>query len=302
MKTVLLTGAGGFIGRTAIKYLLEKNYVVHAVSSKKLEEKHANLFFHKADLLDSGATAELVKTVKPSHLLHFAWFVEHGRFWNAPENLDWVKASLNLLQNFADGGGRRVVMAGTCAEYDWKIGQEKFSENGSPINPQTLYGASKHALHLILRKYAELNNLSYGWGRIFFLFGQNESRNRFIPAVIRALLKNEEAKCSHGGQIRDFMFVEDAGRAFVELLESDAQGAFNIAGGEARKMKDIAGMIGEITGKPELLRLGALPAAPDEPLTLVADTRRLCEETAFEAQTDLRAALTKTIDWWKKHL
>ena len=98
------------------------------------------------------------------------------------------------------------------------------------------------------------------------------------------------------------MFVEDAGRAFVELLDGDAQGAFNIASGEPRKIKEIAALIAEILGKPELLSLGAIPPAPNEPLKLVADTQRLREEVKFEPQTDLRAALEKTIEWWKKHL
>lgn len=299
MKTILLTGAGGFIGRTTIRFLLERGFEVHAVTSKQIEE---DVFRHDANLLDEKQAGELIKSVKPTHLLHLAWFVEHGKFWSAKENLDWVKASLNLLENFAANGGERIVMAGTCAEYDWQTGQEKFSENSSPANPQTLYGASKHALHLILQKYAGQSNVSYAWGRIFFLFGQFEPPNRLVPSVIRALLRNEEAKCSHGEQIRDFMFVEDAGRAFVELLDGDVRGAVNIGGGEPRKIKEIARMIAEIVGKPELLKLGALPPAPNEPLNLVADTTRLSEEVKFEGETDLRDALAKTIEWWKKHL
>ena len=56
----------------------------------------------------------------PTHLLHLAWYAEPGLFWRSPENLRWVEASLRLLRAFAEHGGQRAVMAGSCAEYAWQ--------------------------------------------------------------------------------------------------------------------------------------------------------------------------------------
>jgi len=302
MKTVLLTGATGFVGRTTIKHLLDRDFIVHAISSKLLERDQPNLFYHRADLLNPEEMTGLFEIVKPSHLLHFAWFVEHGKFWDAPENDNWVRASKNLFRTFIEAGGKRIVAAGTCAEYDWRAGGEKFSEIDSPVNPQFAYGKAKHALHLILQNYAREFGVSYAWGRIFFLFGTFEPPQRFIPSIIRSLLKDEEARTSHGEQIRDFMFVEDAGEAFVKLLDSNVNGAVNIANGSAMALKEIAEMIVDIIGKPDRLRLGALEAPVGEPPILAADTSRLENEVGFRTGTDLRPALEKTINWWKDRL
>src|SRR5688500_14837956 len=298
MKTVLLTGAGGFVGRTTIRHLVERGYVVHAISSREFEEI-PDLVVHKIDLLDSKTTREIVESVRATHLLHCAWFVEHGKFWNAPENVAWVRASERLFESFVAAGGRRIVSVGTCAEYDWHTEQHLLSESSSPICPRTLYGQSKHAVHLSLQKIAEESGISSGWGRIFFLFGAFEQRERFVPSVIRSLLKGEEAKCTAGAQVRDLMFVEDAGDAFSSFLDSDVHGAVNIASGEGRTLAETAALIAKIIGRPELLRLGALPAAEDEPARIVADTTRLRDEVKFSGKTSLHLALEKTIDWWR---
>ncbi len=75
-----------------------------------------------ADLLDGRETEAVLSRVQPTHLLHFAWYTVPGRYWTAPDNLRWTEASLRLLRAFEAHGGRRVVMAGTCAEYDWRYG------------------------------------------------------------------------------------------------------------------------------------------------------------------------------------
>ncbi|NJM40383.1 MAG: NAD(P)-dependent oxidoreductase [Anaerolineae bacterium] len=161
MKRVLLTGASGFIGRHAIRPLLDGGYEVHAIA-RDVESLRAwapaEVSFHPASLLDAAQTQAIVRAIRPTHLLHLAWYVAHGKFWAAPENLDWVAASLYLLRAFTDAGGQRVVMAGTCAEYDW-VGDGGVAwngvcvEEGTPLKPATLYGASKHALQTLLRAF-----------------------------------------------------------------------------------------------------------------------------------------------------
>lgn len=301
MKTVLLTGATGFIGQFAIAPLLAKNYTVHAVSSKSVAvEKAENLIWHKTNLLDCNQTKDLIENIRPTHLLHFAWYVEHGKFWNAPENLDWLRASLHLARQFAENGGERIVASGTCAEYDWSVGGV-FSENSTALCPKHLYGTAKHALNLTLGKYAEVVNLSYAWGRIFYPFGPHESVNRLIPSVINALLKNEFAKTSHGNQIRDFLSAEDTAAAFVALLESDAQGAVNIASGNGVKIADVVKEVAKIAGKTELLKIGTLPDSKSEPLQIVADTTRLNKEVKWQNDISLAAKLKGAFEWWEKN-
>ena len=87
-------------------------------------------------------------SVQPTHLLHLAWFAVPGQFWTSPENLRWVQASLELLSVFESVGGRRLVVAGSCDEYEWS--DVDCDEHDTPLRPATLYGTCKHALHLVM--------------------------------------------------------------------------------------------------------------------------------------------------------
>jgi nucleoside-diphosphate-sugar epimerase len=302
VKKVLLTGATGYIGQFAVRYLLDKNYIVHAVTSKPLTKtSNENLIWHEVNLLKPYEVKDLIERVHPTHLLHFAWYVEHGKFWNASENLDWLQMSLSLAKQFVENGGKRIVVSGTCAEYDW-TNKGPFFEFGTPFRPHTLYGAAKNSMSLTLEKYGKASDCSFASGKVFFSFGANESPNRLIPSVIRSLLENKLAETSHGNQIRDFLYVEDIAKAFVELLESEVVGAVNIASGKGIKLKKIIEIIANIIGRPELLRVGALPVSKDEPLEIVADMTRLHKEVGFKENYNLKERLKETINWWRENL
>src|SRR3954463_8273934 len=207
MKKVLVTGASGFIGRQCLSILQARGYTVHAVSSRIATGIRSGIHWHHADLLDAGESFRLFQEVRPTHLLHLAWCTKPGDYWNSPENTHWMEASLNLLKFFSRHGGKRVLMAGTCAEYEWKDGL--CSEITTPLVPTSLYGTSKRDLQLRLDAYATENDLSAAWGRIFFVYGPHEHPARLVPSVIQSLLKNEPARCSTGEQRRDFLFSED---------------------------------------------------------------------------------------------
>ena len=297
-KRVLLTGANGFIGRHCLPLLIRQGYEVHAVSSQKIIENKPNVHWHQTDLLEPSQVVKLMADVQPTHLLHFAWYTVPGKYWTSKENLRWVQASLGLLQQFTRHNGQRVVMAGTCAEYDWRYGY--CSEAVTPLIPATLYGMCKHSLQLMLTAFAKQTGLSAAWGRIFFLYGPHEHPNRLVAYVIRSLLRGESARCSHGNQIRDFLYVEDVADAFVALLESAISGPVNIGSGKPIALREVIYRIAEIQNLPELIQLGALPTRKDDPPLLVADIRRLQKEVGWQAKHELNIALKKTIEWWKQ--
>ena len=115
---VLVTGANGFIGRQAIASLEGESSEVHAVSSGPVATV-SKVAWHTADLLDLDQCSRLIEAVRPTHLLHLAWNAVPGVYWTTLDNLRWVQSSLQLLQAFIACGGERVIMSGTCAEYDW---------------------------------------------------------------------------------------------------------------------------------------------------------------------------------------
>lgn len=295
-KKVLLTGASGFIGKHTIPFLLSHNYEVHAVA-RSIRDLPDNIYKHQVDLLDPNQTTQLIKKVNPSYLLHFAWDATPFKFWTSELNLDWVCASIHLLKQFTAIGGKRVVIAGTCAEYDWSYGLCK--ENSTPLTSSTLYGTCKASLFKIVDSYARQVGLSTAWGRIFYLFGPHEQPEKLVPIITQSLLRKEIAKCSHGMQVRDFLHVDDVASAFVSLLNSQIQGPVNIASGQAVTLKEIINYIASNLDAKDLVRFGAIaPKSSDAPVVL-PETTRLFTELNWRPKYSLEEGLNNTIDWWK---
>ncbi len=297
MKRVLVTGATGFIGRHAPPLLAERGYEVHAVSSG--EHSGEAFAFHRANLLDPIESVALIRDIQPTDLLHLAWYAEHGKYWTSPENDRWAEVSLELLRAFAESGGRRAVIAGTCAEYDWS-GDGFLSEGSTPLVPATTYGAAKHHLHRQASSLADEAGISLGWGRIFFVYGPGEDPRRLVASVTRALIAGEPAPCSHGEQVRDFLHAAEVADALTTLLAGAIEGPVNIASGEPTKVKDIVAEVARAVGRPELVRLGALPENPDEPPRLVANVRRLREEVRWQPRGSLEQGIEDTVRWWAR--
>ncbi|CAO3383398.1 NAD-dependent epimerase/dehydratase family protein [Azospirillum argentinense] len=297
-RRVLVTGGGGFIGRHALPELVARGWEVHAAGRSPLPaDAAAGVVFHACDLLAEGDATRLVEAVRPTHLLHLAWNAIPGKFWTAPDNLDWVAASLRLYRAFAACGGRRAVLAGTCAEYDWS--HAELSEAATPLAPHTLYGKAKNAFRTLAEETAGTFGVEVAWGRIFFLYGPHESPSRLVPDVITSLLKAEPALCSHGRQERDFMHVADVAGAFVALLNSDHTGPVNIASGTALPLSAVVDTIARLVGRPDLVRLGARPAPAGDPPRLAADVHVLRDRIGFRPRFDLESGLKETVEWWR---
>jgi nucleoside-diphosphate-sugar epimerase len=123
-----------------------------------------------------------------------------------------------------------------------------------------------------------------------------------VASIIRSILQDQPALCSHGEQVRDFLYIRDAADALVALLDSDVTGAVNIASGVPLRLSELIKEIAAQLGRPDLIKLGALPAAQGEPSLLVADVGRLHDEVKWVPQHELTQGLTETIKWWKSQL
>jgi nucleoside-diphosphate-sugar epimerase len=308
-KRVLVTGAGGFIGRSSIAPLKRRGFEVHAVFSAapRLPGPAAlqGICAHVADLLEESEVDALLARVAPSHLLHFAWIATPGVYWHSADNFRWLASSQSLLRKFRSLGGIRAVMAGSCVEYDWSKASV-CGETSSPLADEssapTPYAATKIALQKSLAQFSREEQLSSAWGRIFFQFGPHEHPERVVPSVIRHLLMNKEALCTHGRQIRSFLHVADVGAAFAQLLDSDIQGPVNIGSDERIALADLIGRIALEIGRPDLVRLGARSAPGAEPPLLVPDVHRLREEVQWRPQLSLNDGIRDAIGWWRGRL
>lgn len=291
---VLVTGASGLIGRRVLARLQERGFEVVAVARRIPQDRPPPITWLAADLLDDDARRLVLERAGATHLLHLAWYAEHGRFWEAPENVAWTAATVRLVQEFSAAGGQRAVLAGSCAEYAWG-GSAPLHETGSAVEPATLYGICKDAT----RRVVEHVMPDSAWGRIFFLYGPGEHPDRLVASVARSLVAGQRAPTSTGEQLRDFLHVDDVASAFAALVASDVTGAVNVGSGRAVTVKRIVQSIAEVSGRPELLDIGAFPARPGDPGEIVADVCRLRDEVGWRPQIELEAGLAATVEWWR---
>ena len=292
---IIVTGGSGFVGRRAAKALLSLGFETHVIDLRDPEID--GVVFHQFDLLRGDGLSLVLHDIGAERLLHLAWCVAPGRFWTDPANLDWTAASLRLFRAFADEGGTRIVGAGTCAEYDWAL--ETLDERTTPLAPRTVYGAAKAATGTLLDIWGGGAGVSTAWGRLFFLYGPGEARGRLVSDLCASLLAGQRVACTDGKQIRDFMHVDDVGRAYALLAASDCKGPVNIASGSPTSVRLLIELVAEKAGRRDLVDFGARSRAENDPPVMTAATQRLIEEVGFRPHYSLEKGLADTIEWWR---
>ncbi len=299
---VLVTGAGGFVGSHVVRVLARQGHAVFAVLRRRgLDEDAADgsgeVHAIRLDLKDAAGLASAVRDIRPDTAIHLAWYTEPDKYWGAPENLDCVAMSLNLARVLAGSGCKRLIAAGSCAEYEWR--GEILSEESTPLRPRTFYGVCKNALREILDAYCQKAPMQLAWLRFFYLYGPGEARGRLVPSTILSVLSGKTVPCTSGEQARDYLHVEDAARAVAAVVESEERGCMNIGSGQPIKIRTIVEKIARILGCRDLVGFGAIPDTPYEPSSLAADVRRLRYRCRWKPSLTFDEGILQTVNWWK---
>lgn len=295
-KKVLITGGTGFIGKNVVDELLTRGYQVHSLVYPPFVPEQENLFQYEMNLLD---TEQVNKFLSENHfdtLIHLAWYVGKG-CQTSNKNIDWLMASLNLLQSFKMNGGTKFLATGSVSEYDYKYGYCK--ECSTPTNSGTLYGVSKNSFYNIAKSFCKWNDINFKWARIFNLYGPDEKIQRLVPSVINSCLKNEDVKVSHCKNYLDYLHVKDVARGIVDVFESELNDAVNICSGEPVQLREIVEKIVELTNYKGQVSWGALTAAFDD--NVVFGNNEKLKSIGWIQRYSLGEGLKQTIDWWKEN-
>lgn len=268
---VLLTGASGFIGRHVLGQLVKAGVETVVVGRSRPDSYTGD--YIEADLLQAEAYKNVARLARASHLIHLAWYVEHGQFWTSPINLRWVEASVRLVESFCAVGGEAVITAGTCAEYDWSYGFCR--EDSTPLNPATLYGTAKDATRRLLEAVCKRHQTRFVWGRIFIPYGKGEDSRRLIPSLIEVFQGKRPPFGVNAHAYRDFLHVEDVASGFIRLLVSNAEGNYNIASGHPTQIGEVVRFIAHAFQSDPHLILDLSTERPGEPEILFGDSQKL---------------------------
>ena len=240
------------------------------------------------DLLRSENISDIIDRIKPTHLIHLAWYTEHGKYWNSPLNVEWTRATYYLLDAFYKRGGEHALITGTCAEYDWRYGY--CMEDMTPLKPTTLYGEAKNAT----RCFSELIKNQYekplAWARIFFPYGSDESYGRLIPSLFRFFRGKEFPFGVNRYAYRDFLHVSDVVGAIMLCVEKKFDGILNICSGKPTSIEQIVREIANICGGNPDQVLEKASNREEDPTFLVGDNQKL-RALGWVQKVDIRQGL-----------
>lgn len=301
---VLLTGATGFIGSHVARCMIAGGAEVYALFRPesdpwRIADIVDSLRIVPCDLLADEELQRRIDRIRPDLCVHLAWCAEPRKYLRSSENVRVLSASLQLATHLAKLGCGRFVGVGTCLEYDTSVG---YLSESSPTRPQSLYAASKLALHLVLQQLSAVTGMQVAWVRLFYLYGPFEDERRLVPSVIASLLRRQAARVTKGEQVRDFLHVQDVAAAIWSVAQSDLSGPVNVGSGTPVTVRGIVDRIGVLLGRREAIEYGALSYSPYEPMFVCAENRQLVEKAAWKPHWSLEDGLHDTVEWWKARL
>lgn len=309
-KTILITGADGFIGSHLTEMLVPRCKKVKALSFYNsfndwgwLEDVHclSDIDVITGDIRDPFFCKKIVKDVDV--VFHLAALIAIPYSYIAPDSyVDTnVKGTLNICQAAMEAGCDRVLVTSTSEVYG--SAQYVPIDEKHPLQPQSPYSASKISADAIAMSYYNAFNLPLIIVRPFNTYGPRQSARAVIPTIISQIAAGKkEIKLGDVSPTRDFNFVLDTCRGFIELAECDqAVGQIiNIGSNYEISIGHTLELIQALMNRKIKLITDQQRIRPEksEVQRLWCDNSKIKSLTGFMPEYDIQSGLKITIDWF----
>ncbi len=264
---ILIIGASGFVGSKLFFSLARRRKDVFAASRTPFSswrfsrlpdfvEPHQLV---SMDLTQEASVTQVLGRIKPRTVFNLSAYGAYER-QQQTRRIHEVNytGTLNLLLGLRDTGCDAYVHAGSSSEYGLNCA---FPSETSELIPNSDYAASKAATSYLLKYYGRIHNLPCADLRLYSIYGPFEERDRLIPRVVQAGLKGEYPPLADPQTSRDFVYIDDATRAFVRtaltVCRNEPGLSLNIATGERTTLEDVALRAKELFEISEAPRFGA---------------------------------------------
>jgi len=299
-KTILLTGAMGFVGRNILR-------AARAQGSQDLwigvdfaqdlsidrNELPENYSFHALDLGNPRAIDAILKGNPPDVVLHFAGCISKG---NDPDNhMRLFRSNVETTWNLLGALPRPAyfVLASTGMIYGSQPGP---FEESMLTQPSDDYSLCKLMAEEAVLAYAKLGKLQATILRPAVLYGKGQKGDMFIPALCRALTSGVHFPMTGGEQTRDFVHVRDLCNAVFSLMETEVTGIYNVGTGASISMRHVAQKALELVGDASLLGIGDIAYRAQEIWDYRLSASKLQQATGWVPQITLDQGIQEIIE------
>lgn len=321
MKSVLVTGAAGFIGSNLVEKLLELNYDVKALDNfatgykKNIEPfySHPNFTFIKGDIRDLNTCLAASENV--DYILHQAALGSVPRSINDPITSNDVNVGgfLNMLVAARDNGVKRFIYAASSSTYGDSTALPKVEDQiGKPLSP---YAVTK----LINEIYADVFHKTYGIDtiglRYFNVFGKRQDSNgayaAVIPRFVIQLMNHQSPTINGDGTFsRDFTYIDNVVQMNILAIETQNQEAlnqvYNTAVGDRTTIKEMANLLKEYLSEfdPKINSVEILygPNRKGDVPHSLASIEKAQEKLGYQPTYEFKEGLKKAVDWYWENL
>jgi NAD dependent epimerase/dehydratase len=315
-KTVVVTGAGGFIGSHVVERLVREGATVRAVLRYTSRGQRGALDLVPADVMeaveltlgdvrDFDAVREVMRGADA--MLHLAALVGIPYSYEHPQEVidtNVVGTSNVLLAAKELGSLERVVLTSTSEVYGSALRVPMDEEH--PLQAQSPYSATKIAADALGQSFQRSFGIPVTIIRPFNAYGPRQSARAVIPTIIAQAVSGSALKLGSVATTRDFTFVEDTAQAFLQIGASDAAVGEVVNAGSGREIaiSDVVKKVAEITDRELDVETDAQRVRPEasEVSRLLSDSSKAERLAGWRAETSLDDGLRRTVDWIGEHI